>query len=219
MDEATREALLARFGDYLDGLDEPPAPPPGDDAFSVFAELAGLKAEVKRESRQVKEAMEQFRSVFDTLQADNEALRRALAERRESGERAQREMLRPLLLALLDLRDRLAAGADSTLPEPSWTGRLDRRRQRAVAALQEGQAMSLRRLERLLEEQRVRPVEAVGLPVDPHRMKVVDVERQPHQTPGIVLRELRRGYLWHDELLRAAEVVANRIDDSQENSP
>lgn len=216
MDDATRETLLVRFGEYLDSLDEPPTAPAGDDTFSLFAELAGLKAEIKRESRQVKDAMEQFRGVFDTLQADNEALRRSLNERRELTDQQRRSELRPLLLALLDLHDRLAAGVATQLPTASWLGRLDRRRQRAVTALQEGQAMSLRRLERLLDEQRIRPIETLGQPVDPHRMHVLEVDQDPQHSPGTVLRELRRGYLWHDELLRAAEVVANRIDRSQE---
>lgn len=217
MDDTTRETLLARFGAYLETLEEqrPQAPAQDDDQFSLFVELAGLKSEVKREARQIKEAMDQFRSVFDTLQADNETLRRSLADRREVGEAARRASLRPLLLELLDLRDRLAAGVDATLPAASWWGRrFNQRRERAVSALREGQAMSLRRLDRLLADQQVRPMDTVGQPLDPHTMRVVEVAQQADQPPGVVLRESRKGFYWQDDCLRAAEVVANKPSDN-----
>ena len=80
------------------------------DLFSVFVELAALRNEVRTESRLVKEALDQFRGVFDTLQSSHatleQELKRAQAEAHERG----RALLRPLLLDLLDLRDRLAAG-------------------------------------------------------------------------------------------------------------
>src|ERR1019366_7238098 len=57
------------------------------DLFSVFVELAGLRNEVRTESRLVKDA--QFRGVFDTLQASHAAmeadLSRARADTREHG--------------------------------------------------------------------------------------------------------------------------------------
>jgi molecular chaperone GrpE len=46
------------------------------DLFSVFVELAGLRNEVRTQSRLVKEALDQFRGVFDTLQASHATLER-----------------------------------------------------------------------------------------------------------------------------------------------
>jgi molecular chaperone GrpE len=80
LDETIREKLLSRFVAYLDGLDhdesgEVPATAEETreeaDLFSVFVELAGLRNEVRTQSRLVKEALEQFRGVFDTLQASH----------------------------------------------------------------------------------------------------------------------------------------------------
>ena len=77
MDETIREKLLSRFVAYLDGLDhdesgEVPATAEEEreeaDLFSVFVELAGLRSEVRTQSRLVKEALDQFRGVFDTLE-------------------------------------------------------------------------------------------------------------------------------------------------------
>ena len=94
----------------------------------MFVELAAVRNEVRTESRLVKEALDQFRGVFDTLQSSHatleQELKRAQADARERGQ----ALLRPLLLDLLDLRDRLAAGLQQPAapPQRRW---LDRWRQ------------------------------------------------------------------------------------------
>jgi hypothetical protein len=111
VDAAVKETLLDQFRSYLDSLEEAQGEPdePGAEAdlFTVFVELAALRNEVRTESRLVKEALDQFRGVFATLQSSHatleQELKRVQAEARERG----RAQLRPLLLELLDLRDRL----------------------------------------------------------------------------------------------------------------
>ena len=114
MDAAVKERLLEELRQYLDGVEAlpVPAPDPGGaeaDLFTVFVELAAVRNEVRTESRLVKEALDQFRSVFGTLQSSHatleQELKRAQADARERGQ----ALLRPLLLDLLDLRDRLDA--------------------------------------------------------------------------------------------------------------
>jgi molecular chaperone GrpE len=58
----------------------------------------------------------------------------------------------------------------------------------------------------LLEAQGVRPFESVGTQFNPHRHEAVAVAEQENREPGTVVDELRRGYLWNNELLRAAQV-------------
>ncbi len=215
MDAATKQQLLEQFSHYLDEISE--LPPPEDDALSVFAELAGLKAEVKRESRQVKEVLEQFKSVFATLEADNRALVRELDQLRAAQHTLSRETLRPLLLELLDLRDRLEAALRSATMQPrNLLERFRYRRKRRLDALREGQTMSMRRLDRILEAYQVRPIEAVNQPLDPHTMKVVEVEFQPDQPSGVVTDELRKGFFWDDELLRPSDVKVNKRESIHE---
>jgi len=217
MDQAAKEELIAQFRTYLDEVRSEPVPvtAPEGDAFSLFAELSGLRNELKRESRQVKEALDQFRSVFATLQADNETLSRELESRRAAAMELRREALRPLLLQLLELRDRLEAGlALGVPPMPSLLARLSRRQDRLLEALREGQEMTLRRLDRTLGDYQVRPLEVLGKPLDPHTMRVVEVELRPDQEQGIVTGELRKGFFWNDELLRVAEVKVNKRGDN-----
>ena len=82
MDDSIKQALIDRFRGYLDIVEDGEEPPddPGEtaDLFSVLVEMAALRSEVRTESRLVKEALEQFRGVFDSLQASQATLQREL---------------------------------------------------------------------------------------------------------------------------------------------
>ena len=57
----------------------------------------------------------------------------------------------------------------------------------------------------------VRPIEAEGRPFDPHRHVVVETAPAAAGVPpDTVVREIRRGYLRGEEVLRYAEVVVAR---------
>jgi molecular chaperone GrpE len=50
-------------------------------------------------------------------------------------------------------------------------------------------------------------MEAEGQPFDPHRHEALSREESPDFEEGTVIRELRRGYLFKDRLLRPAQVI------------
>jgi molecular chaperone GrpE len=221
VDAAAKDALAARFRAYLD---LPPAPavpaaesaeqPPAPDLFTLLAEVATLKNEVKLESRQVKGALDEFRGVFETLKTAHDRLADEQQRRREQDRAAQAREHRDLLLELLELRDRMQAGQDSAAGY-RHRSLFGRRRVRAfAAAMADGLAMNLRRLDETLARRGVRPLPAVGQPFDPYRMHAAEVESDSTRPAGEVIRELRPGFLLHGELLRLAEVVVNRLDDA-----
>jgi molecular chaperone GrpE len=251
MDEATREALVAQFRAYLDGMaerrdaehefaddnaladagvtdqDGPESGPesgpedgpaggpeeaPAPDLFSFHAELAAVKNEVKLQSRQFKTALEEFRGLFDNLHDSNARLHEEQERRFEQSRAADRAAARDMLLELLDLRDRLHAGQQQAERfQPRWYAR-NRREVGLIASLAEGMAMNLRRLDETLARRGVRPIPTEGRTFDPHRMRAAEVTRDPEYRNGEVMDELRPGWLLHDELLRLAEVVVNRVD-------
>ena len=94
MDAAVKETLLDQFRDYLDSLDEVPqtvdAEGPETDLFTVFVELAAMRNEMRTESRLLKEALDEFRGVFGTLQSSHATLEQELQARacRLAGTRA-----------------------------------------------------------------------------------------------------------------------------------
>ena len=226
MDPATREQLLARFAAYLDAVAEPAAAEPGEsdrsagsagtqtpapDLFTLLAELAALKNEVKIESRQVKGALDQFRDAFDLVRQAQARLEETELQRLEAAQRNQQTAERDLLLELLELRDRLQAGRDQAHRySPGWLAR----RGKAdvfVAGMAEGMAMNLQRLDDILARRGVRPLRVLGLRFDPQTMHAAEAGKDPGQADGLVLAELRRGFVQGQRLLRPAEVVVNRL--------
>jgi molecular chaperone GrpE len=215
MDEATKEAMVGEFRTYLDAVSEADTDTDGGEApdlFSLLAELAALKNEVKRESRQVKGALDEFRGLFDTLRETNARLGEEQERRCEQTRAADREGWKALLLDLLELRDRIQAGHDQAAGfRPGWLARRSRGT-RLVGSLAEGMAMNLRRLDETLARRGLRPLAAVGRPFDPRTMHAAELARDPGRPSGEVVAELRPGWLLHDRLLRAAEVIVNRTD-------
>jgi len=181
------------------------------DLCTLLGEMAALKNEVRLESRQVKSALEELQGFGEVLRAHNERLTQDLERAREQAAEAHRQAERRLLLGMLDVRDRLQAGAAAAAARrPSALARLVPGETRFARALSEGLTLTLQRLDELLATHRVRPIDALGQPLDPQRMRAVGLESAPEAAEGVVLHETRRGFLHSGELLRTAEVIVNK---------
>jgi molecular chaperone GrpE len=71
----------------------------------------------------------------------------------------------------------------------------------------EGVEMTLNQLAKVLEKAGVKPVAAVGQPFDTARHEAIGHEETSEQAPQTVVRELQKGYLLNDRLLRPAMVL------------
>jgi len=205
-----KNQLLQAFQHYLDS-----APPDfeaisqGPDLSTLLAEMADLRNDVKTESRQFKTALEEFRGVFETLQASHDTANRALERSATDCRRQNRELLRGLLLDMLDIYDRMETGLQVLENHtPGFWGRTAH--SAFVSSVCEGQGMTLRRFLQVLARYRVQPIEALGLPLNPHTMRAVESASDPAYGNGIVIEELRKGFIWEDDLLRPAEVRVNK---------
>jgi molecular chaperone GrpE len=217
LDDSIKQALIDRFRGYLDMVEDGEEPPddPGEtaDLFSVLVEMAALRSEVRTESRLVKEALEQFRSVFDSLQASQATLQRELDRARTETRDQGQSALRPLLLDVIDLRDRLVAALTlSAVARPRWHDRLWRWDRSGVAAWQEGLRMTLRRLDQVLLDRRVVATQLAGLPFDPRLARAIGTAADSSLAEGTVIKEVRAGFLWDDQVLRTAEVIVSKGD-------
>jgi molecular chaperone GrpE len=213
IEEAEKERLIDEFRACLEDM-EGYAPDTDDapiDLHTLLTEMAVLKNEIRLESRQFKAMLEEMRQFGESLREQNERLNRDLERAREQAAAAKRQAERGLLLGLLDLRDRLQAGVDSSSTSPSsFLARLLPAATRTLHGLVQGQTLTLQRMDELLASHQVRPLDAIGEMLDPHRMRAVGVETAPDKPDGQVLREVRRGFYHHGELLRTAEVIVNK---------
>lgn len=223
MDNTSQEALLERFRAYLEDpgrqdTHEQPTPD-APDLFSLLAEVAALKSEVKIESRQFKAALEQFRELFDVLQQDKTRLEQQLAQQQAQHQAQQREEERALLLELVELRDRLQAGhTQAQRYTPGWLARKGGAAT-FVSGMAQGMAMNLERLDGILVRRDVRRIDTPGQHFDPHTMQAVDTAFDANRPEGEVLSELRPGYWYGAQLLRLAEVIVNKQPTTDTHLP
>jgi molecular chaperone GrpE len=223
VDDSLRRALLERFNAWLDAAEagsEPTAEPEQTtDLYSLFVELAGLRTEVRTESRLVKEALDQFRSAFDTLQASHVTLQRELDRARAEVRDGRCDTLRPLLLDVVDLRDRLSAAlAMLGAALPRWPERLWRRQAVHGQAWQDGLRLTLQRLDHILRDRGVEAMQLLGRPLDPRLARAIGTVPNHAVAEGTVVEEVRTGFLWEDAVLRTAEVVVSRPAASGEGA-
>jgi len=223
VDETLKEALVEQFRAHLDTREARGGEIAGDlngqddgatDLRSLFVELAALRTEVRTESRLVKDTLDLVRGTVERAETEREAAVREAERIRSEAHQREKILLRPLLIDLLEVRDRLAAGvsgpAETTAPV-SWYRRLFRRSAAAGDdAWREGLRMTLSRFDRLLSDRGVVPLDLVGRPFDPKAARAVGTVADPARANGIVTQEVRSGFLWQGDLLRTAEVIVNK---------
>ena len=80
----------------------------------------------------------------------------------------------------------------------------------SIEALREGVDLTLKGLMNVLEKAGVEVVEAVGAPFDPNFHEAVSEQEDDRAAPGTVLKELQKGYLLNQRLIRPAMVIINK---------
>lgn len=211
LDPAEKERLIEEFRACLETCEESNEDDKTVDLHTLLAEMAALKNEIRLESRQFKNMLEEMRNFGDALRDQNARLNRDLDLAREQAAAGKQKAERGLLLDMLDLRDRLQAGVDAgAAHHPSFFARLIPGETRFAESMGQGLALTLSRVDDALAGYRVRPLDVVGQPLDPHRMRAVGIETVTDKPDGVVLREARRGFFHGSELLRAAEVIVNK---------
>lgn len=204
-----KEELTQRFRQYLDNDFEFESSDENIDLMRLFEEMAGLKNEVRIESRQLKGALDDFRQAFTSLDQGQQEMIDLL---REKDQKAG-EACKPVITGLLDLHDRVEAGLRQEPPAASLLERLPMGPQRTRKWLQrhlQGQHMILSRVLELLVQYDVSPMNVIGKSFDPLTMKAVGFTSDTGRDEGLVLREERKGFQRQEEVVRPAEVIVNK---------
>ncbi len=214
--EVQKNELLEDFQKYLEqsNLDSLTAQEQPD-LNSLLSEMTGLKTEVKAEARQFKSTLDTLSSALTIVQEDNKTLAAELVTYGQRLEQQQEKLMRTMLLQMVDMYDRLNTGV-GVLQNYQPVNRLFKKSRpkdvHFIERFKEGQLMTLRRFEQALSEHQVRVIDCVGKRLDPVTMSAVETEQDVTRENGIVLQELRTGFLFKGQVLRLAEVKVNKIN-------
>jgi len=184
------------------------------DLNTLLSELTGLKTEVKMESRQFKSTLDTLSTALDTVHESNKYLTTEIKKNTERFKQEQENLIRSMLLEMVDIYDRLSTSIVAlqnyqpvNLPfRHSHTKDIH-----FIERFKEGQIMSLKRFEQLLQRHQVNTINCTGQLLDPVTMTAVETGEAPDLATGIVLEELRKGFLYKEQVLRLAEVKVNKI--------
>ena len=210
-----KSELLEDFQKYLDQSDlESIATNAQPDLKTLLSELTGLKTEVKVESRQFKNTLDTLSSALTTVQDDNKSLSAELGETAQRLEKQHAETIRTMLLDFIDIYDRLAIGGEMLQNYRPVKSLFKSSRQKDIHFIKrytQGQAMTVKRLDQLLQRYQVSPIDCLGELLDPVTMRAVETSCLPKLENGRVLEELRKGFMYQSQVLRLAEVRVNKI--------
>ena len=215
MSDAQKNRLLEEFQTYLEQTDLAQAlSAEQPDLSTLLSEMAGLKSEVKAEARHFKATLDTLGDALTALQTDNKTLTGELAAHNERLQSVRSETLRTVLLDIVDIYDRLTVGfgvLQNYHPVSSLFGHSAKQDVRFIESFKEGQSMTLKRFEQLLQRHQVYAIDCVGKLLDPRTMSAVEIGLDPKLDNGIVIEELRKGFLFENNVLRLAEVKVNKL--------
>jgi len=213
--------LITAFSQFIDTCDLATADEEkAIDLYTLFAELAALKVAVKQDARQTRRALDEFKQLFESLAANNTHLQSLLSEIRQAKVAQQDKLLRPLLLDLIEIHDRLInniahlPGNQILKRRKLWHRSCQKPADHSLEAL----SLLVKHIEQRLADHQVSMIQTIGKILNPVWMQVVSTEQDPNKANNIVIQEFRRGYLWEDEVLRYAEVSINKNEVKNEGN-
>jgi molecular chaperone GrpE len=220
--------------DYLEAEAEPGSDPPFD-PYQLVAEWTALRHEVKQQGKLVQATQTSLQQALDALQTEKADLQQQLEISRKQGiaQTDQKSLWRDLL-TVVDALDQASnhwqaqlEALESPAAQPLWQLWLQKLSQSNLSqsnlsqsnlsgpnaslrdilvSNQQGVDLIRRSLLDVLQQRQVVPIVAQGQPFDPQTMYAIG--RQESLSPeNTVLQEVVRGYKWHDQILREAQVI------------
>ena len=156
------------------------------------AKLAAELEELREQLLRAEKEAEENRLGWQRTAADFQNFRRRTEQDRQASLGLANEALLVKVLNLADDFDRAIANMPPELQGNGWA---------------EGVVAIDRKLRALLDWEGLTPIEAEGVPFDPHQHEAVVQEETRSVPEGTVTAELQRGYRLRDRVLRPALVV------------
>jgi molecular chaperone GrpE len=154
----------------------------------------------------VKVLEEKLKEAENAAKESYDKMLRAAAEQENFKKRIHRETLdfqkfanESLIKELLPIVDNLERAVESSGSD-----------QKQVQAIVEGVKMTLKEIYKVLERFNLKSLESEGKPFDPNFHQAVMQQETAEHPENIVLKEMQKGYILHDRLIRPAMVVVSK---------
>jgi len=167
-----------------------PADTPQDETGDGAAAAGTLEEKLEAAERQARENHDRFLRIAAELDNFRKRKEREISDLRKY---ANQTLLRELLGVVDNLERALASARENGQPE----------------ALMEGVEMTLKELLKIFDQFGVTPIEALEQPFDPNHHEAVMQAPSDAFPANTVIRELQKGSLLRDRLLRPAMVVVS----------
>lgn len=157
-------------------------------------DMAGKLEEAERKADDYYDRLLRASAEFDNYR------KRTAREMRETIKYANEKIIKEILIIVDNLEravDAVPAGERKNNP------------------LLEGVQLTLHELLKVLERHDVTPIQALGEPFDPTFHQAMMQEEVPDKPANTVVREMQKGYLIHDRLLRPALVGVSKSQQEQ----
>ena len=164
---------------------------PEDPAADVATPPQTLEEKLETAERQARENHERFLRAAAELDNFRKRKEREVSDLRKY---ANQMLLRELLGVVDNLERALVASQENGEPE----------------GLMEGVHMTLKELLKIFDQFHVKPIESLQQPFDPNLHEAVMQEPSDAFPANTVLKELQKGYMLRDRLLRPAMVVVSK---------
>ena len=162
-----------------------------EDPAADIATIPTSEERLEVAERQAQENHERFLRAAAELDNFRKRKEREVSDLRKY---ANQTLLRELLGVVDNLERALAASQENGEPE----------------GLTEGVEMTLKELLKIFEQFHVKPIESLQQPFDPNLHEAVMQEPSDAFPANTVLKELQKGYMLRDRLLRPAMVVVSK---------
>jgi molecular chaperone GrpE len=204
------------------------------DPYQMVAEWIALRHEIKQQGKLLQTNQNTLQQAFKELQSEKEHWQQLESSQRSSLTSSDQKALWRDLLGVVDALDQADAYWQEQIaaltqsqpqpeipPEPFWKAWLRWLTQSgqdetisASASLrevlvsnQQGVGLIRRSLLNVLQQRQVIPIAAQGQPFDSRTMYALGRQESTSAVENTVIREVVRGYLWEDQVLREAQVI------------
>ncbi len=189
---ADKEMIQNRSEETEKGTISQPKPESAKKEKKAGSELAELKSRLEEKEREARENYDRYLRSAAELENFKKRTTRQMDEFRKYAN----DSLIMELLTVVDNLERAIASAQCD--------------EKANAGVIEGVRLILDEILKILDKFGVKPVQALETAFDPTFHEAVMQEEANSCPPQTVVKELQKGYLLHDRLLRPAKVVVSK---------